>query len=72
MYSIKKILKQEPAAITGVVNLWLAFLCVAGAITWSGEIIAGFIAALNATLLLLYVRPLTNSRDALQELADAS
>lgn len=67
-YNPKRLLKQEPAAITGVINLWLAFLVITGVIGWSAEICVAFIAALNGTLLLLYVRAGTVTTDALREL----
>lgn len=70
MYSIKQLLKQEPATLVTVINLWLAFLVVVGAISASGETIAQFGAAMNATLLLFYVRTLVSSNDALQQLGD--
>jgi hypothetical protein len=67
-YDPRRLFKQEPAAITTVINLWLALAVVAEWIPWSAEIIAGFIAALNATLLLLYIRPSTVTKDGLREL----
>lgn len=67
-YNPKRLLKQEPAAITAVINLWLAVLVVAGVISWSAEVITALIAALNATLMLLYVRAGTVTTDALREL----
>lgn len=71
MYSIKQVLKQEPATVVGVVNLWLAFLVTVGVIDVSAETIASFGGALNATFLLFYVRTLVSSNDALKQLGEA-
>lgn len=70
-YAPKQILRQEPAAVTTVLNLWLAFAILVGWISWSADTVTAFVAAANSTLLILYVRPLVTSRSALSELAAA-
>lgn len=67
-YSIKRLLKQEPAAIVGVLNLWFAFLVAVGAVSWSALTISSFLAAINGTLLIMYVRAATVSKDGLRDL----
>lgn len=66
-YNLKRLLKQEPAAIVGVLNLWFAFLVAAGIISWSALTITALLTAINGTLLLLYVRASTVSKDGLRE-----
>ncbi len=70
-YSPKRLLQQEPAALTAVVNLWIAFCVAAGFVSWAATTIVAFLAALNATLLLLYVRQGVVSKSGLNELKES-
>lgn len=69
-YSIRQVLTQEPAAIVAVLHAWAALAIVAGWMTLSAEVLAAGEAAVLATLLIGYVRPLTNSKAAMRELAE--
>lgn len=68
MYSLKAVFTQEPSAIVAVLMLGLNLL----AITHVVQVTAEQLAAVNAFLLpafnLFYVRPLTASKSALNEL----
>lgn len=71
MYSIKQVFKQEPAAIVAVLMGWLMVAVVAGWVTMSSATLQAVNSAGVGTLLLAYVRPLTSSRDGLQQVHDA-
>lgn len=71
MFSLKQILKQEPAAIVSVLVGWLTVFVVVGVIDWSAEVLQTVEGVGIATLLLFYVRPTTVSKDALSKLFEA-
>lgn len=71
MYSIKQLLKQEPAAIVSVIIMWLTVLVVSGQITWSAETLQAINGAGVASMLLFWVRPATVTKDALSQFAQA-
>lgn len=71
MYDPRKILQQEPVAVSGAVKTIVLVLVVFGAIDWSGEQTATVLVALEAVLTLFYVRPGSTSTAKLAALADA-
>lgn len=72
MYTIKKLITQEPAAVVAVLAQWLTLLAVTNVINWSTEVVAGVQGAGLATLLLFYVRPAVVSISGLNELKEAT
>lgn len=69
MYDPRQLLKQEPAAVVAVLAQWLTVLRVTGAIDWSAETIVTIEGAVLGTLMLVYVRPLVHSRNAIEQVA---
>lgn len=69
MYSIKNVFKQEPNAIKAAIVTLLATLVMAGVVNLSGEQVAGYGLALEVLLGLFYVRPLSISKKAIDDLA---
>lgn len=72
MFSFRQVLKQEPAGIVAALAQVLTLLVVTGAIDWAAETIVVAQGAALAVLTLFYIRPLTSSKDALNELEQAS
>jgi hypothetical protein len=70
VYSLRRILAQEPAAIVGVIMLGLAFAIAMDWVSMSNVQLASLNALLVGTLNLLYVRPLTVTKSGLNELAN--
>jgi len=68
MYSVKNLFKQEPTAISAFVVATLNVFVLAGIIHLTKDVILATNTSLVLGLGLFYVRPLTTSRSALQEL----
>lgn len=68
-YSFRQLFSQEPAAIKTAVYAVGAALITSGKITCSVETLASVIAPTEIILNLFYVRPLTVTRSALNELS---
>lgn len=69
MYSIRNVFKQEPNAIREAVIAVLAVLVMTGVVDISAEATAGIGLCVSLVLGLFYVRPLSTSTSALQDLA---
>lgn len=72
MYSPRQILKQEPAGIVTAASLVNAALIAQGVYSMTDVQLAGWYAAALGLLTLFYIRPATVTRDALQELHEAT
>ena len=57
MYSLKNLLKQEPAVVAGVLQAVLAVAVIAGWVDLSAEVVAGVAGSVAMLLGLFYVRP---------------
>lgn len=71
MYSIRNVLKQEPANVVAVLMLLVNMLIAMQVVSLTDVQIAATNAFLYAALNLFYVRPLTESKDALRQLGEA-
>lgn len=69
MYSVRNIFTQEPETVKGAALTVLAALVLVNAINLSGEATAGFGLMIERVLSLFYVRPLTASKAALNDLS---
>lgn len=70
MYDPRKILQQEPVAVSGAVKTIVLVLVVFGVIDWSGEQTATVLVAMETVLTLFYVRPGSTSTAKLEALVD--
>ncbi len=68
MYSIKAILTQEPNSVSATIIAILNLLVLAGVVHLTGQTIAAANTAVVLLLGLFYVRPLTTSKSAMNEL----
>lgn len=71
MYSFKRLVTQEPAQIVSVIALANAVVLAFHGYSMDAAQLAAVSALVLATLNLAYVRQLTVTRSALQELQDA-
>lgn len=69
MYSLKQLLRQEPSAVKEFVTTVLGTLVLMGVIDVSKDVIVGSGILISVLLGLFYVRPLTASRDAINQLS---
>lgn len=69
-YSFKQVFTQEPAQIKSAVYAVGAALIVAGVIHCDVVTLASIVAPTEIILNLFYVRPLTVTKSAMQELSD--
>lgn len=67
MYSLKTIFKQEPSAISAVLVLMMNVAVLAG-VHASKDLVLAVNAVFIPLLSLFYIRPLTSSKDALNQL----
>lgn len=72
MYSPTQILKQEPAGIVTAMSLVNAALINQGVYSLTDTQLSAWYAAALGLLTLFYIRPSTVTRDALQELHEAT
>lgn len=68
MYSLGQILRQEPNAIRTALLAILGALVITGVVELDAEEVAAWGIAAETVLTLLYVRPLSVSKDSLNEL----
>lgn len=68
MYSLGQVLKQEPSAVKEFVTTVLGTLVLMGVIDVSKDVIVGSGILISVLLGLFYVRPLTASKDAINQL----
>jgi hypothetical protein len=68
MYSPKRLLTQEPNAVSAAVMAVLNIFIMTGALDWNADVVAGVNTALVLVLGLVYVRPLSVSKSGLEEL----
>lgn len=71
MYDPRKILQQEPVAVSAAVKTIVLVAVVFGWIDWSGEQTATVLVALETVLTLFYVRPGSTSTAKLEALVDS-
>ena len=71
MYSLRRLLKQEPSILSGLLAQVLATIGTLGLSPFSDRANTAIVGLVALFLGAIYVRPLTASRDALQEVADA-
>lgn len=69
MYSLRQLLKQEPSAVKEFVTTVLGTLVLMGVIDVSKDVIVGSGILISVLLGLFYVRPLTSSKDAINQLS---
>lgn len=69
MYSIRNVFRQEPNAIREAILAILAVLVMTDVVNISEEATAGIGLCVSLVLGLLYVRPLSASTSALEDLA---
>lgn len=72
MYDPKRILQQEPSAVTAAVMAILNIFIMTNALDWSPDVVAGVNTALMLVLGLFYIRATSVSKSALKELSDSA
>jgi hypothetical protein len=71
MYNLRNVFAREPNAIREAILAILGIFVMLGVIDVSAEVVAAVGVAISLVLGLFYVRPLTASKDALNELGEA-